>query len=161
MRDFGFIIRAAEAHADGAAVDVLARDATDETQGAHSFRRRGSLLPRSTFDGCVVLVAETTSDKRLVGLVSVRLKEIFEDASHHASRWADITLLGVAADMRRRGIGRALMLAAFKLAKEEKMTLITLTVAEHNQAAITLYQSLGGKVVDQMLSFESPNSLVG
>jgi [ribosomal protein S18]-alanine N-acetyltransferase len=44
---------------------------------------------------------------------------------------------------RRRGIGRALLEAAFAWARERGMTGLTLRVFPHNEAALALYRSAG------------------
>jgi ribosomal protein S18 acetylase RimI-like enzyme len=148
-----YIIRPAQQQTDHQALCVLARVAVDEAQGLFASRRVGSELPTSAFDSSVVLVAETTAGKRLVGFVSIRFTEIAEAMQSHGMRRADITMLGVAPDMRRMGIGRELMLHALKQAKGWGATLITLCVAEQNRAAISLYESMGWLAVDRMMVF--------
>jgi ribosomal protein S18 acetylase RimI-like enzyme len=148
-----YIIRGAQAERDGLALNVMAREATDEAQDQYATRRRGSALLPSAFDSSVVLVAETTVDKRLVGFVALRITDTTEDAYKHAARHADITLLGVAPHMRRKGIGRDLVLSALKQAEAWKATRITLCVAEQNRAAISLYESMGWIVIDRMMTF--------
>ena len=55
--------------------------------------------------------------------------------------------------MRRKGIGRDLVLSALKQAEAWKATRITLCVAEQNRAAISLYESMGWIVIDRMMAF--------
>jgi ribosomal protein S18 acetylase RimI-like enzyme len=73
--------------------------------------------------------------------------------------WCDITSLhrpvfahsgalgiGVLAPFRGEGIGEALMRAAIEKAKRKGLTRIELTVREHNNPAIALYEKLGFQV---------------
>ena len=81
--------------------------------------------------GSRALIAEI--DGRPRGLVLVRL----------ASGEAEILTLGVRADARRRGCGRALMESAIDLCADEGAGRLFLEVANDNLAARTLYQTLG------------------
>ena len=51
--------------------------------------------------------------------------------------------IGVIATHRGKGVGRALMAAALQKAREKGLTRIELTVREHNQRAIKLYEEFG------------------
>ena len=72
-------------------------------------------------------------DGRPQGLVLVRL----------AGGEAEILTLGVRADARRRGCGRALMDSALDLCADSGAGRLYLEVADDNLAARTLYQNLG------------------
>lgn len=51
--------------------------------------------------------------------------------------------IGIIADYRGMGIGRALMKAALQQAQQKGLTRIELTVRESNQVAISLYEEFG------------------
>ena len=82
-----------------------------------------------------VLVAE--SPDRIVGRLSMTRDP--HPASKHV---ADLGLM-VAVDFRRRGVGRALMLAAEDWAQSVGVRKIELHVFPHNAGAIALYDDLG------------------
>jgi len=82
-----------------------------------------------------VLVAE--SPEGIVGRLS--LSRDPHPASRHV---ADLGLM-VAADWRRRGVGRALMLGAEEWARTAGVRKLELHVLPYNEAAIALYESLG------------------
>jgi ribosomal protein S18 acetylase RimI-like enzyme len=54
--------------------------------------------------------------------------------------------IGVLAAFRGKGIGRALMKAALQQAQQKGLTRIELTVREHNNRAIKLYEEFGFEV---------------
>lgn len=82
-----------------------------------------------------VLVAE--EDGRIVGRLS--LARDLHPASRHV---ADLGLM-VAADRRRRGIGRMLLEAALAWARDAGVTKLELHVFPWNEPAIRLYESVG------------------
>ena len=82
-----------------------------------------------------VLVAE--APEGIVGRLS--LSRDPHPASRHV---ADLGLM-VAADWRRRGVGRALMLGAEEWARSAGVRKLELHVLPYNEAAIALYESLG------------------
>jgi [ribosomal protein S18]-alanine N-acetyltransferase len=56
---------------------------------------------------------------------------------------AHITNVAIAAEMRRRGIGRRLMIELLKEAKDRGMLCSTLEVRASNEGAIKMYEKLG------------------
>lgn len=54
-----------------------------------------------------------------------------------------ITNVAVHPDYRRKGFAKQLIEALIVIAKEKKLTSLTLEVREHNEAAISLYEAMG------------------
>lgn len=100
-------------------------------------RRYLKTIRRSAYTA--VLVAEL--DGRIVGRLSIGRDS--HPASEHV---ADVGLM-VAADCRRRGIGRALMEHGESWARDVGVRKIELHVFPHNEAALTLYSTLGYRQV--------------
>jgi len=82
-----------------------------------------------------LLVAE------LDGVVVGRLS-LMRDPHPASAHVADVGLM-VAAGVRRRGVGSALMRAAERWALEAEVSKLELHVFPHNRAAIALYEKLG------------------
>jgi len=102
------------------------RSVSDERRYVRAIRRSKA---------AAVLVAE--SPEGIVGRLS--LSRDPHPASRHV---ADLGLM-VAADWRRRGVGRALMLGAEEWARTAGVRKLELHVLPYNEAAIALYESLG------------------
>ena len=102
------------------------RSVNDERRYVRAIRRSKA---------AAVLVAE--SPEGIVGRLS--LSRDPHPASRHV---ADLGLM-VAADWRRRGVGRALMLGAEEWARSAGVRKLELHVLPYNEAAIALYESLG------------------
>lgn len=66
---------------------------------------------------------------------------------------ADVMNLAVAPELRRQGIGRALMLHLAALLRRDGMENLTLEVRETNAAAIALYAALGFQPVGKRLRY--------
>ncbi len=58
-------------------------------------------------------------------------------------RYGVIDHMGVLADLRRQGIGQALMVAAHEWARNQGLTQVRLNVWEFNREAIAFYEALG------------------
>jgi len=69
---------------------------------------------------------------------------------------AEILTIAVAPQVRRRGAGRALMLAAIRHAQSQGARTMFLEVAENNIAAATLYRSLGFREVGRRKGYYAP-----
>ena len=102
------------------------RSASEERRYLRSIRR---------YPHAAVFVAE--SDDGIVGRLSVA-----RDPHPASTHVADLGVM-VARDHRRRGIGRALMLAAEAWARRAAITKLELHVFPHNEIAIALYEGLG------------------
>ena len=102
------------------------RSVSDERRYVRAIRRSKA---------AAVLVAE--APEGIVGRLS--LSRDPHPASRHV---ADLGLM-VAADWRRRGVGRALMLGAEEWARSAGVRKLELHVLPNNEAAIALYESLG------------------
>ncbi|HSJ93748.1 MAG TPA: GNAT family N-acetyltransferase [Gaiellaceae bacterium] len=102
------------------------RSVSDERRYVRAIRRSKA---------AAVLVAE--APEGIVGRLS--LSRDPHPASRHV---ADLGLM-VAADWRRRGVGRALMLGAEEWARSAGVRKLELHVLPNNEAAISLYESLG------------------
>ena len=102
------------------------RSAGDERRYLRALRR---------YPHAAVYVAE--DEGRIVGRLSIARDQ--HPASYHV---ADLGLM-VAATHRRRGIGRALLVAAVEWARESGVQKLELHVFPHNEPAIRLYESYG------------------
>jgi ribosomal protein S18 acetylase RimI-like enzyme len=132
------ILPIAEEHIEGfrAVLDAVARErrylafleapSLDETR---AFVRRSI---KSGFPQCVALV-----DNKVVGWCDVL------PFDRPAMAHGGVLGVGVLLEHRGKGIGPALVRAAMGMAKAAGLTRIELTVREHNQRAITLYERLG------------------
>jgi RimJ/RimL family protein N-acetyltransferase len=128
---------------DAAALVELAAAVAAEPEGwliaEGGWRRAGEerryLRAVRRSEHAAVLVAEL--DGELVGRLSISRDP--HPASRHV---ADVGLL-VGKAYRRRGVGRALMLAAEDWSRENGVRKIELHVFPHNDAARALYRSLG------------------
>lgn len=147
-----YTIRPAIQDSDQQVLSMLGRDTADEVQGQFSSRRIGSELIPSPFIGSFVFVAEANEDRRLIGFVIIRFTDVPETAQTHVNRRADVMMLGVIPEFRRQGVARKLLARALDQAKAMSATFITLCVAEHNQAAIKLYESMGWIPIDRMMT---------
>jgi putative acetyltransferase len=107
---------------------------TTAWRGAGEERRYLRALRHS--DSAAVLVAEA-EDGEIVGRLSVARDP--QPASRHV---ADVGLM-VAPGWRRRGVGKGLLEAAERWARERRVHKLELHVFPHNAAAIALYERAG------------------
>lgn len=66
---------------------------------------------------------------------------------------------GIATPFRKKGVGRQLMKATLDILKEEAVTIATLEAISENQKAISLYESVGYQIVDQLEYLELKGAL--
>jgi RimJ/RimL family protein N-acetyltransferase len=135
------IIRRAEP-ADAAALVALANDVSAEPEGwliSTGWRgiteERRFLRAVRRHPDAAVIVAEL--DGEIVGRLSLA-----RDAHPASGHVADLGLM-VDGRHRRQGVGRALMEAASRWARENGVTKVELHVFPWNEPAIALYESLG------------------
>ena len=91
----------------------------------------------------VFLVAE--EDGKTVGYIG----------SYYCSPEGYITNVAVAPEMRRRGIGRALIEELIRRGRELSLSFWTLEVRESNEGAIALYSALGFEKVGERKNYYS------
>jgi ribosomal protein S18 acetylase RimI-like enzyme len=96
-------------------------------------RQRSGLEQLMKSSGAVILVAEIKAE--VVGMCSVQT--VISTAEGGPSGWLEDMI--VKADMRKRGIGKALLAAAQKWAEEKGMTRLQLLSESDNEAALKFY----------------------
>jgi len=83
-------------------------------------------------------------DGRPLGTVTLEVdRKIGNEGIPLAPDSANVRMLGVAPDARRRGVGRALMEAALAEARARGKRAVTLNTAERMRSAVALYQAMG------------------
>ena len=97
----------------------------------------------------VVLVAEF--DRDICGYVAVRIVDTMKDPAVVPRRRAQVDTVVVSPAMRRRGVGRALMVAAETWARERAVGEVVLTVWSPNRPAEALYRDLGYRPLARVL----------
>lgn len=138
----GYVIRRAQPRDAGSLV-ALAAEVASEPEGwlisDGSWRtvvdERRYLRALRRYRDAAVFVAE--AEDRIVGRLSLGRDP--HPASRHV---ADLGLM-VAADSRRRGIGRAFLKQSVAWAREVGVSKLELHVFPHNEAAIALYDGFG------------------
>lgn len=93
---------------------------------------RSELLAFLSMPHCIALVAESTSGA-VIGFIIAEVRRKAEKRVGH------LVTIDVAAAMRRKGLGRALLFAVEKRLKELGIERIRLEVAVDNQGAQTFY----------------------
>ena len=140
-----FVVRAADP-ADAEALTRLAEavsaepeawliSADGEWRSAGEERRYLRAVRR--YEHAAVLVAERAADGAIVGRLSVA-----RDTHPASAHVADLGLM-VAKDVRRRGVGRALLAAAVEWAQASGVRKLELHVFPWNEPAIQLYEGFG------------------
>jgi mycothiol synthase len=72
------------------------------------------------------------------------------------TKTAQVFMLGVDPDYRGRGIGKGVLLMALRYLRIRGVHIVELTVDSNNQAAYSLYQSVGFRVWTSSLWYEKP-----
>jgi RimJ/RimL family protein N-acetyltransferase len=131
--------------ADAGALVALAEAVASEPEGwlisDGSWRTPGEerrfLRALRRYSDAAVFVAEVNGGAGIVGRLSLGRDP--HPASRHV---ADLGLM-VAADYRRRGVGRALLEEAVDWARDADVRKLELHVFPHNEAAVALYERFG------------------
>jgi ribosomal protein S18 acetylase RimI-like enzyme len=90
------------------------------------------------------LVLGAFEDDRPLGTVTLEVDaRVDEDSGPPAPDAANVRMLGVAPEARRRGIGRALMEAVMAEARARDKRVLTLNTGERQRAAIAMYEAMG------------------
>jgi RimJ/RimL family protein N-acetyltransferase len=138
VSDWLLVRRAVPADADALVAlgrSVAAEDTLWLTYDRNRGDERRNLRGVQRDPNVAVFVAETSEG--IVGRLSIARDG--QQQSHHV---AELGLM-VAAGLRRRGIGTALMEEAIKWARRAGVVKLELTVFPHNEPAIALYRKLG------------------
>ena len=153
----GFSIRDADPRAESRAVYDLNRAAFADAWGGVREPYDSFLHDWGVSDdlrGGFWLVAQAADG----GLAGVCLCRVHEDGDPDLG-W--VSTLGVSADARRRGLGRALLQAAFARYHARGLRRVGLGVDAGNETgALHLYESVGMRVVTRMISLERPAGMV-
>jgi GNAT superfamily N-acetyltransferase len=97
---------------------------------------------RGRADRTVVLGAY--EDGRPLGTVTLEVdRKIGSEGIPLAPDAANVRMLGVAPESRRRGVGRALMEAAIAEARARGKRAVTLNTSEKMQSAVAMYEGMG------------------
>ncbi|WP_237059941.1 GNAT family N-acetyltransferase/peptidase C39 family protein [Microbulbifer sediminum] len=128
--------------------DVAALHDLEQSSFARDRLSRRRLRHWVTADNCVFLLAER--DTSLLGYALVILRR--------GTRLARLYSLAVASSARGQGIGRCLVSAVERAASDSGRFFMRLEVAEHNQAAIALYQALGYRAFGRYLNYYQDDS---
>ncbi|MGO9483912.1 MAG: N-acetyltransferase family protein [Rhodomicrobium sp.] len=99
-----------------------------------------------------ILVAADSAFPHLIGLATVRIREIPALPIRPARRIAEAENIGVAKHARGHGVGRALMREARAWAADRGVATMELSVHEFNAGAIAFYEALGFRTVTRRLS---------
>ena len=90
------------------------------------------------------LVLGAFEDGRLLGTVTLEVdSKIEDDGSPLAPDEANVRMLGVAPEARRRGMGRALMEATMAEARGRGKRVLRLNTGDRMQSAIAMYEAMG------------------
>ena len=101
-----------------------------------------------TPDDCDKLFEPWWEDVKAWGIVEDgRLRAVIETSAERWSNRLRVTELWIDDDLRRRGIGTALMDIAMKRAKEEKRRVLMLETQSCNEGAIAFYLAYGFSLI--------------
>ena len=106
-------------------------------------RTREDIAARIEGPHTIIFVAADNHGWGLLGLASLVLREIPESVVHKARRVAEVDNLVVRQNVRRLGIGRALLERASAWAVQQKTDDLSLGVYEFNANALAFYEAVG------------------
>jgi diamine N-acetyltransferase len=144
-----FVIREAE-ESDIAALIALFGVLDDSHTAGVPYQFRGSSAVPRTEQSIVALLRDPEAavlvadvESRVVGHVVVETRDTPDRVPFVPRKYAQVHDLVVASDMRRNGVGRALMHAAERWADERGADSVELGVWDFNEHALRFYEELG------------------
>jgi len=133
-------------------LDALHRDRLPDRFAARATAARSDDSLRALIRGATgaLLLADAGGD--VVGVIHLALRDTPAMPMFIPRRLAVVEDLVVAAGARRRGIGRALMAAADRWARDRGAASVELTVYDVNHEATAFYRALGCEVLSHRLT---------
>jgi GNAT superfamily N-acetyltransferase len=117
---------------------------------ALSWRRRLSLYRGLLADGAAYVTAKD-DDGRLVGYAMVALGPGPDDTFDNTGGIAEVVTLVVTHRHRSRGVGRALLRAAERIARDRGFDMVKIAVMSGNAPAFQFYEANGYALGEQVL----------
>ena len=110
---------------------------------SHPPRTQEDIMARIEGPDSVIFVAADNHGWGLLGFASVILRRIPEGVVHKARLAAEVDNLVVRQNVRRLGIGRALLECASAWAAQQGTDSLSLGVYEFNASAVAFYEAVG------------------
>lgn len=126
-----------------AEIDTLHREALPDVYRAPDGPARSEEYITSIMADQNAALFVAQSDRRIVGLVEISLREAPDISIMVPRRYARIGTLVVKEGFRRAGVGRELMEKAHQWARAKGADQVELSVWEFNEGAIAFYERLG------------------
>ena len=120
--------------ADSEGLAQLVTDLGYPTSPSQMYKRLEAILHDEDYDTIIA-----SEDEQVVGFIGTRLGPLYESDD----QYGQIMALSVAADCRRRGVGRMLMQAAESILTERGARVFVVTSANHRADAHAFYEKHG------------------